>query len=225
MGETMKKANWLIFLLAALLIGGITCLAADSPKSENSGLQQGTTKSAKTIVDNWQFKDGKGFANVMLESDGHYLFSGKFVQDVKDEDFDISLALKSSEGGIIVVRYVGDATHGVEWSKEGYSDIVKQNFNSFSKHNFAGSYYCTINTEGRLKEYIKAEQKTINLLEKEVIAWERKDEKLAKQLQAEREKLAQQQAQQQNNNSGGGSSIGSVLGTIGTVAATVLSFL
>jgi hypothetical protein len=188
---------------------------------ENSGLNHQATNTAPSpIVVKWHMNKVNGDANLIVNSDGSYLFSGHLKNKEKDKDFDISLVLKSSLGGAIVFHYVGDASSGLEWSKQGESEILKDNFKSFAgKVDWAAEYRLHLDKEGMAKLYKEKEEK------KEKMKQEELEKERKKEAQEAQQEAAQQQKQQ---SSGGGSSalstVGSVLSTVGEIAGIIALF-
>jgi len=95
------------------------------------------------IVMNIHFtKQNKGSANVIVNPDGTYLFSGQWKTAKKNRDFEIVVALKSKTGAAILFHYVGSIRNGgVQWSKQGRSAILQDDFKIFSgPHDWVVSY-------------------------------------------------------------------------------------
>jgi hypothetical protein len=108
---------------------------------ETTGIRH-AAKSNGPIVVNWHFKKDPGSANLIVNPDGTYLFSGNYKQRVPSKDLEVVILLKSTLGGLIVFRYVGNVSNGaVQWSKQGQSAILKENFKTFAgPHDWSGSY-------------------------------------------------------------------------------------
>jgi hypothetical protein len=182
------------------------------------------------IVLNASFRNGAGHANVTMNPDGSYLFSGSYSGHKAGKDIDVAMALKASSGGIILFHFVGDAANGAQWSKTGTNDAIRDFWSTFSsgdKASVSDRFYES--AAGKRAEYEAREKKREELQKAEDEARKRHDEKVAAEKKAELEKQRQEQAAQeqaqQSSSSGGGSSIGSVIGTIGGVLGSVLSFL
>jgi hypothetical protein len=229
--QFMKQVRALSILTASALLATFAVAQAPTatPASENSELHHSSAPSGPIVV-KWQFKKGTGEMNLMVNPDGTYLFSGTNKDRKPGKDFDIALALKSSDGGIILFHYVGDASNGVEWSKQGHSEILKDDFATFAKrHDWFAKYHFFESAAGKKAEYEARERKREELKKAEEEARKRKDEAEAKRKREERQKLdreeAQQAAQHQNNGGGGGSSvvstIGDVINGIGSVAGDI----
>jgi len=141
----------LLPLLAALLFVGAAPFAGTQRLMPATALGEiGETSpvhhappSHGPIVVNMHFaKWGNGSANLIVNPDGTYLFSGKWNTAKKNRDFDIVVALKSSLGGVVLFHYVGSIRNGgVQWSKQGQSAILKDNFKSFAgPHDWIAKY-------------------------------------------------------------------------------------
>jgi hypothetical protein len=106
------------------------------------------------IVVNWKFKHDLGLANLIVNPDGTYLFSGHYNHQVQNKALNIILALKSDLGGEIVFRYTGDVSNGpVQWSKEGKDAILKDNFKTFAgPHDWQGTYTFPLDAEAKKEQ-------------------------------------------------------------------------
>ena len=60
-----------------------------------------------------------GTLNILVNPDGTWNFSGSSPRKFQNKDFDVTLALKNSSGAIILFEWSGDASHGIQFSKEG----------------------------------------------------------------------------------------------------------
>jgi hypothetical protein len=202
-----------------------TSPAATDADSEITGVKTAPASNGPVVV-NWHFKRDTGLANLTVNQDGTWLYSGHYKQRKSGKDLDVVLALKSSTGGVVLFQYVGDASNGVDWSEQGQSDILKDDFKTFAgKHDYYGEYHLHETSEGRAKLFAERERKKEELKKEIEEAVKRHDEKVAAEKKAEKEKMekkereeAEQAAQQ---NSGGGSSSSSVWSTVGSVAAAV----
>lgn len=129
---------------------GRTSVAARGPV-EATGVQH-TAPSNGPIVVNWQFKKAPGLVNLVVNQDGTYIFSGHYKRKVPNKDIEIVLALKSSLGAVYLFHYVANAANGVQWSKQGQSAILKDDFKTFrTKHDWAGSYKFWLTAEYKEK--------------------------------------------------------------------------
>jgi hypothetical protein len=185
------------------------------------------------ISHNYILKKVDGTLNILVDPDGTWNFSGN-TKSFPGKDFDVTLALKNSTGAVVLFHYVGDASHGIQFSKQGKNQILKENFASFaSSHKSAWEYRLYESAAGKRAAYEERVKKREELRKAEEEARKRHDEKVAAEKRAElkaEEQVElkweeQHQAQQQQNSGGGGTSVGSVLSTIGSVAGAVLSFL
>jgi hypothetical protein len=208
--------------------------AAPGDESGETSVVKHEPPSSGPIVLNWKLKKLDGTMNLTVNPDGTYLFSGSVKDKKPGRDMDMSVALKSSLGGVITFTNVSDVSDGAEWSKQGQSEILKDNFATFAgKHDWTWAYRLPLSSEGRAKLYKEEEEKKAKLKKEEEEAKQKHDEKVAAEKKAEREKQekeriqqAQEQqaaAQRQQQSGGGGSSVGSVLETIGTVAGAILA--
>jgi hypothetical protein len=173
-----------------------------------------------------------GTLNITINSDGTWDFSGT-AKAFPHKDYDVSLALRNSTGEMVLFQYIGDASNGIQFSKQGQTEILKDNFASFAKgHSAAWAYRFSEDKEGRALAYEARMKKLEALRKEEEEAKKKHEEKIAAEKKAarEREEKAQVAAEQakQSSSGGGGSSVSSVMSTIGTVAGiagTILSFL
>ncbi len=183
------------------------------------------------ISHNYKLPKINGTLNITINSDGTWDFSGT-GKAFPHKDYDVSLALRNPMGEMILFQYVGDATNGIQFSKQGQTEILKDNFASFAKgHSSSWAYRFSLDKEGRALAYEARMKKLEALRREEEEARKKHEEKIAAEKKAAREREEQQQiaaerAQQQKQSSGGGgSSVGSVMSTIGTVAGVVGSIL
>lgn len=113
------------------------------------------------LVINWQFTKARGAMNLIVNSDGTYLFSGNYKglppwepQANITYDFSILLALTSSLGGMILFRYRGLANGHVLWSEHGRSATLKDDFKTFAtKLDYAGRYHVGLTSSGKSNLY------------------------------------------------------------------------
>jgi hypothetical protein len=215
-----------ISLFVANALGAPTSAPA-AKEGESSGLShQASNAAPPPIIVKWHMKKANGECCLMVNSDGSYLFSGDAKSKEKDKDFDISLALKSSTGGTVIFHYVGEASHGVEWSKQGESEILKDDFKMFAgKVDWAAEYRYHLDKEGMAKLYKEREEKKEKM----------KKEDLEKERKAEAAQAAAAAKAQQGGGGGGGggvvsditsaaSTVGSVISTVESVGSDILSF-
>jgi hypothetical protein len=207
-----------------------TTVAASPNITETSALQHvGPTKGP--IVVEWRFKNNAGNANLTVNADGTYVFSGQYNEKKPNKDFDISLALKSTTDAILLFDYVGDAGNGVRWSKQGQSKFLSDDFSTFAgRHDWFGEYHLSETSEGRRLAYEAMEKRKEQVRREEEDALKKKDAKIAAEKKAERQQLLrqqiaqQQQAAQQSHSSGSSgfvSTLDDVIGGVTNVANTV----
>ncbi len=191
------------------------------------------------ISHNYKLPKIDGTLNITINPDGTWDFSGT-GKAFKHKDYDVSLALKNPMGEMVIFQYVGDASNGIQFSKQGQTTVLKDNFASFAKgHTSSWAYRFSEDKEGRALAYEARMKKLEALRKEEEEARKKHDEKVAAEKKAarekeEREQVAAEQArarQQQQQSSGGssvGSTVGSVMKTVGTIAGiagAILSFL
>src|SRR5580658_3239262 len=75
--------------------------AGGDTNTENNPVQTLATAPTGPIAINWTFHKGAGSANLTVNSDGTYLFSGQYTGHKPNKDFDIALALKASTGALL----------------------------------------------------------------------------------------------------------------------------
>jgi hypothetical protein len=141
---------WVFFASAALAAApppATQVSPAVLPVTETSGERHALYRT-RSIVVNWRFKNAPGSANLVVNPDGTYLFSGSYKQKVLGE-FDILLGLKSSLGAVYLFHYEGNASNGVLWSKPGTSTVLKDDFKTFTKLDWSGGYRFHLTAEGR----------------------------------------------------------------------------
>jgi len=206
----------LALLFAANLAIAQTPPAAAEPAGETGAVhQEPPTKGP--IVLNWKLKKLDGTMNLTVNADGTYLFSGQVKDKRPDRDMDMSVALKSSLGGVVIFTNIGNMAEGLQWSKQGQSDILKDNFSTFAgKHEWTWEYRLPLSSEGRAKLYKEKEEKKARMKKEE----REKEEK--KEAEEQNARLAQQRSQQQPQQGGGGGSLASTISSIGnTISSTV----
>jgi vacuolar-type H+-ATPase subunit H len=183
---------------------------------------------------NASFRNGAGHANLTFNPDGTYLFSGSYSGRKPMKDLDVVMAVRASTGATLLFRYVGDASSGAQWSKQGSSDSIRDFWSAFAagdKASVSDRFYES--ATGKRAEYEARERKREELQKAEDEARKRHQEQVAAEKKAElqkqqQEQAAQEQAQASQQQSSGGSAASSVMKTVGTVASiagTILSFL
>jgi hypothetical protein len=227
-------------LFAILVFAVSSATAQPAPATTPAEASPVVSHPATTgpIDHNYKLKKVDGTLNILVDPDGTWNFSGN-TKSFPGKDFDVTLALKNSTGAVILFHYIGDASHGIQFSKQGKNEILKENFASFaSSHKSAWEYRLYESAAGKRVAYEAREKKREELKKAEEEARKRHDEKAAAEKRAELKaeeqaelKWEQQQAQQhQQSSSGGGggdggTSVGSILSSIGSVAGAVMSFL
>jgi hypothetical protein len=203
-----------------------SAVAASPTLAETTGVQK-QVASQGPINHTWQMKKVDGSANILINPDGTYVFSGHTDVKKANDDFDITLALESKLGAVILFEYSGNDANGLVWSKQGKSEILKDNFSSFAgPHETVWAYTLPLSSEGRARLYEEREKKKQELEKEEEAAEKAHQEKVAAEKKKELEEEQQREiAEERQHQSSGGSSVGSVLGTIGAIAGTILSFL
>jgi hypothetical protein len=168
--------------------------AAGTPApNESTPATQATVAPSKPIVVNWTLKKLDGKVNIVVNPDGTWIFSGGFKNKKPNDDWDISIGIKSITGAIYIFHYEGDAAQGVEFSKQGSSTILKDDFSTFAHNGWSGSYNFHISEAARRAHYEAMERKREALRKEEEEARKRKDEKLVAEKKAEEKKQAQEE--------------------------------
>jgi hypothetical protein len=231
----------LCMIMAFAVSSAIAQPAATTPATAPTETSQVQTHPPVTgpISHNYKLPKIDGTLNITINSDGTWDFSGT-GKAFLHKDYDVSLALRNKQGEMVIFQYIGDASHGIQFSKQGQTTVLKDNFASFAKgHSSSWSYRFSEDKEGRALAYEARMKKLEALRKEEEEAIKKHDEKVAAEKRAARKREEQQQIaaeqaqqraqqQQQQSSGGGGSSVGSVLKTVGTVAGvvgTILSFL
>ena len=217
---------------------GATNPGTDVPTLKEAGPVQSYAAVSGPIVHNWNLKSVDGTLNILVNPDGTWVFSGFGKKKEPGKDFDITLALKSNLGAVVLFEYAGDASNGIQFSKQGQSDILKDNFASFAtNHKTAWEYRLPLSSEGRAKLYEEREKKKEELKKEEEEAKKRHDEKVAAEKREELKKeeqreLAEEKAQQQHSSGSSvvgdivsaANTVGSVVNAVGGVVSDVMSF-
>jgi hypothetical protein len=243
----IKGLPLLAVLAVAVLVANLAYAQAPAtgtpaPTEATPATTPPPTPPTKPIVINWKLHKLDGNVNLTINPDGSSDFSGGFKDKKPYDDWDISIAVKSSTGAIIVYHWEGDASNGVQFSKTGTSAFLADDFSSFAtKHSWAGRYVFHLTAAGRKKHYEEMEAKRKKLHEEAEAALKAKNKKLAEEKKAEEKTEAGAELQWEENydrqhpaaasnppTSGGGSSIGStissVVSTIGSIGGDIASF-
>jgi hypothetical protein len=228
----------LVFAVSSALAQGTPpATGTPAPTEATPAVTPPATPPTKPIVINWKLKKLDGNVNVTMNPDGSSDFSGGFKDKKPGDDWDISIAVKSTTGAIIVYHWEGDAANGVQFSKTGTSAFLKDDFSSFaSKHAWSGVYRFHLSAAGRRKHYEEMEAKRKKLKEEAAAAAKAKNEKLLKQKEAEEKTEAAAEAKWEENYeqqhpaspqntppapSGGGGDGSSIGSTISSAVSTV----
>ena len=220
--------------LIAILAFAVSSAIAQTPTPAPQETSPVVTNppSPGSISHNYNLPKIHGTLNITVNSDGTWDFSGT-GKAFQHKDYDVTLALRNPMGEMVLFQYIGDASNGIQFSKQGQSEILKDNFASFAKgHSSSWAYRFSEDKEGRALAYEARMKKLEALRKEEEEARKRHDEKVAAEKKAARQREEQQQvaaeqarARQQQSSGGGGSSVSSVMSTIGTVAGVVGSIL
>jgi hypothetical protein len=224
-----------LFAILAFAVSSATAQPAPTTTPAEASPVVSHPATTGPISHNYILKKVDGTLNILVDPDGTWNFSGN-TKSFPGKDFDVTLALKNSTGAVVLFHYIGDASHGIQFSRQGQNPILKENFTSFaSSHKSAWEYRLYESAAGKRAAYEAREKKREELRKAEEEARKRHDEKVAAEKRAElkAEEQAelkweeQQQAQQhqQSSGGGGGTSVGSVLSAIASGPGAVLSFL
>jgi len=229
----MKPLRTFVLVAASVLatsLGPVASaqLPAADPNTEACPIQHAPPTTGPIVV-NWSFKKGTGSTNLTVNPDGTYIFSGQYAAKKPNKDFDIALALKASTGAILLFHHVGDAANGTQWSDQGQSTILKEDFALFAgKIDWTAEYHFSESAAGKRAEYEAKRKRLEDLRKAEEEAIKKKDAKLAAEKRAARHREEQAQLaeeQQAAQHQGGGSSvvstIGDVCGGIASVAGDI----
>lgn len=234
----MRKRNVMQNLRSVAVLGGVLLasnfLMAQTPATgtpaptESKTAVQTTAAVTQPITHNWQLKKLDGTINLVVNPDGTWIFSGNFKNKKPGDDFDVTFALKSSTGAVYLFHYEGDAASGVDFSKQGQSLILKDDYASFAHHAWSGVYTFHLSAAGRKARYEAEEKKKEEIRREEAEARKRHDEKVVAEKKAEEKKEAQaevaweeQYASQHSSGGGGGTSIAGVASTVSSVVSSV----
>jgi hypothetical protein len=212
---------------------GTAATGTPAPTEATPAVTPPTTPPTKPITINWKMHKLNGSVNITMNPDGSSDFSGGFKDKKPGDDWDISIAVKSNTGAIIVYHYEGDAANGVEFSKTGSSAFLADDFSSFaSKHTWSGVYTFHLNAAGRRKHYEEMEAKRKKLHEEEEAAIRKHDKELLKEKKAEEKAEAKAEMQWEENyanqhpaggSSSGGGGIASTVSSIGSTVNSVVN--
>jgi hypothetical protein len=112
------------------------------------------------IIVNWHLKNGLGSANLLLNPDGTYLFSGIYKRKEPGKILDLVLALRSRVGATYIFEYMGNVSdHGVQWSKSSKNTILKEDFKLFASDvDWRGTYGFHLTKEAAKLKLINEKQ-------------------------------------------------------------------
>jgi hypothetical protein len=216
-----------VLLVSNVLMAQVPATGTPEP-TESKAVEQTTAPVTQPIVHNWQLKKLDGKINLVVNPDGTWIFSGNFKNKKPGDDFDVSFALKSSTGAVYLFHYEGDASSGVDFSKQGVSSILKDDFSTFAHHAWSGVYTFHLSAEGRKARYEADEKKKAEIRRAEEEARKRHDEKMVAEKKAEEKQEAQAEvaweekyASQHPSGSGGGGGGSSVAGVASTISSVV----
>jgi hypothetical protein len=190
----MRSAGFITLCAFSVTLAISQAPPAGTPApAESTPVAEATAPPSKPIVVNWTLKRLDGKVNIVVNPDGTWLFSGGFKDKKPGDDFDISIGIKSSTGAIYVFHYEGDAAHGVEFSKQGSSAILKDDFSTFAHHGWSGSYNFHLSEAARRARYEAMERKREQIRKEEEEARKRKDEKMVAEKKAEEKRQAREE--------------------------------
>jgi Skp family chaperone for outer membrane proteins len=241
----MRPAGKISMLAAITYVVTSTLVHAQAPASapaptESSGALTINAAPGPILV-NLSFKKIHGTATLTINPDGSYLFSGSASDKKPNRDFSLAVALKS-KAGILLFHYVGNAANGIQWSEQGQSTALKDDFAIFAgSHQESWSYTFPLSALGREKLYQEQKAKREKIRQEEEAARKRHDEAVAAQKKEELKKEEQRevqeqiaQAQQQQHGGGGSnvasdiesaaSTVGSVVNSVGGVVSDIAAF-
>ena len=219
--------------LSAILAFTVSAAMAQTPTTAPQETSPVITNppSPGPISHNYTLPKINGTLNITINPDGTYDFSGT-GKAFMHKDYDVSLALRNPMGEMVIFQYVGDASNGIQFSKQGHDTILKDNFASFAKgHSSSWAYRFSEDKEGRALAYEARMKKLEAMRKEEEEAKKKHDEKVTAEKKAAREKeeqtqiAAEQARARQQSGGGGGSSVLKTVGTIAGIAGAVLSFL
>ncbi|MGA7158082.1 MAG: hypothetical protein WBY53_14610 [Acidobacteriaceae bacterium] len=188
-----------------------------------------TVAAAQPIVHNWKLKKLDGEINLLVNPDGTWNFSGHFSNKKPGDNFSVTFALKSNTGAVYLFHYIGDASSGVSFSKQGQSLILKDDYATFSHHEWSGVYTFHLNGAGRRARYEAMEKKREEIRRAEEEARKRHDEKMVAEKKEEEKQEAQAEVRWEEQyanehpagGGGGGTSVAGVASTISSVVSSV----
>jgi hypothetical protein len=189
----VSKQITVIKRISALALVAVLAFAAQQTMAQNSTATPAETSPMLTqqatsgpISHTFTMKKIDGTLNLLVDQDGTWNFSGSSPKKFSGKDFDVTLALKNSTGAIILFEWSGDASNGIEFSKQGKNSVLKENFASFAAgHKMSWDYRFSESAAGRAKLYAERQAKKEKLEREKQAAKKAHDEKLAKEKAAE----------------------------------------
>lgn len=130
------------------------------------------------IVHNIKLHSLHGNINLTVNPDGSYSLSGGFAEHKPGQDFDITIGLKSSLDQTVLFHWEGDAGNGVQFSEQGQSLVLKDNFANFAQgHAYNWEYKLDESAAARREhaEEVKRAREKREEEEKEAIAKHKKE--------------------------------------------------
>jgi hypothetical protein len=173
-------------LVAILAFAASSALAQTSPAATPAAPAETSTVQAAPattgpISHTFTLSKINGTLNILVNPDGKWNFSGSSSRKFSGKDFDVTLALKNGSGAVILFEWSGDASNGIQFSKQGTNPILKDNFASFaSGHHMAWDYRFTETAAGRAQLYAERQAKKEKLEKEKEEAIKAHDEKLEK---------------------------------------------
>jgi hypothetical protein len=116
-----------------------TDLTVQVPIEENTGLHRGIGKNGQIVI-NWVFKNGGGSANLTINQNGSYLWSGHYDNVKPNSGFDCILFVKSGDGWEWYA--LGNISkHGVKWHIVGQDAQLASAFGILAHEHVWGGVY------------------------------------------------------------------------------------
>jgi hypothetical protein len=148
----------------------------------------------------WQFKQLNGTLTLTVNPDGSYRFGGNFADRFPGEDWDVTVGIKNTAGAIYMFHYEGPASNGIHFTKEGRSDLLKQDFASFaSDHQATWTYTFHREEAERTAQYTTFEQRRMQLENQEAAALRSRNQVLVGQIRQQQADNARAQLQYEQN--------------------------
>ena len=152
---SMKHFRVAILATACALAGTLSPAAdAQTPPTDDSETSPVVAAPPTTgpVSIPWMYKNGLGKLNLLLNPDGTYLFSGNSTGHKPGKEIDVAMALKASTGGVLLFHYVGDASNGAQWSNQGQSMLLQDDWTQFAK----GHPWSASTTTRRLQAFVRS---------------------------------------------------------------------